>query len=153
MRSIDTSASAIVVALFASLVLGSAVLVSCASDDGGATSAEPAKEESAPAKETAKEQKAEPPKGVAPPAGSKMAKLANNMSPQQVQEIMGAPSGQTRYPTGKSFAFAPFQYSNDSGWRMEYKYKGEGRVIFAEPRWGGNAKVVRVDYDPAEDGN
>ena len=75
----------------------------------------------------------------------------NDMSPQQVQEIMGQPGGQARYPSGKSFA--PFQYSNDSGWRTEYKYKGQGRVVFADPRWGGSPKVIRVDYDPAEDGN
>jgi hypothetical protein len=92
-----------------------------------------------------------PPKGVAPPADHRMAKVAVDMSAQQVEEIMGSPTGQSRYPTGKSFA--PFQFSNDSGWRIEYKYAGEGRVILAQPRWGGSPKVVRVDYDPAEDGN
>ena len=32
-------------------------------------------------------------------------------------------------------------------------YVPQGRVVFAVPKWGGNMKVVRVDYDPAEDGN
>jgi YD repeat-containing protein len=125
------------------LALGSGLL-GCSSDGGSQQSAPAEKPAAAPAK-------AAPPKGAAAPAGSKLAKVTNDMSPQQVQEIMGAPTGQARYPSGKSFA--PFQYSNDSGWRTEYKYKGEGRVVFADPRWGGQPKVIRVDYDPAEDGN
>ena len=129
----------------AALVLGSgAILGGCKSDDASQPAAQPAKAEPAPAK-------AEAPKGVKPPAGHRMAKLMLDMSAQQVQEIMGAPSAEARYPTGKSFA--PFQYSNDSGWRTEYKYKGQGRIVFADPRWGGSMKVVRIDYDPTEDGN
>jgi hypothetical protein len=92
-----------------------------------------------------------PVKGAVPPADHRMAKLAIGMPIAQVEEIMGAPTDQSRYPTGKSFA--PFQFSNDSGWRTEYKYAGEGRVVFAQPRWGGSPQVVRIDYDPAEDGN
>ena len=50
-------------------------------------------------------------------------------------------------------ASIPYNFGDDSGNRVEYKYKGQGRVVFAVPKWGGNMKVVRVDYDPAEDGN
>lgn len=144
MRSTNAFATATTAALVVGLVLGTGVLVSCRSNDAG----QPAQPAPAQAAEPAK---AAPAKGVQPPAGHKMAKLQLNMSPEQVQEIMGAPSGQAQYPTGKSFA--PFQFSNDSGWRTEYKYKGDGRVVFANPRWGGAPKVVRVDYDPTEDGN
>jgi hypothetical protein len=130
--------------LVVGLLLGSlSFAAGCRSSGGGGGEAD-SSSEAAPAK-------AEAPKGMAPPADHRMAKLALDMSPQQVQEIMGAPSGQARYPRGK--AFAPFQYSNDSGWRSEYKYAGEGRIVFAEPRWGGAPKVIRVDYDPNEDGD
>ena len=63
---------------------------------------------------------------------------------------MGAPSGQASYPSAKTFN--PYNFGNDSGNRVEYKYRGQGRVVFAVPKWGGNMKVVRVDYDPTEDG-
>ena len=132
------------VAVGALTLAGPLALSGCASDgDSGAKQSEPA------AKETAKEPA--PPKGVAPPAGHALAKVQNNMSPEQVQQIMGAPSGQANYPSAKMFN--PFNYGNDSGQRVEYKYQGQGRVVFAVPKYGGNMKVVRVDYDPNEDGN
>lgn len=91
-----------------------------------------------------------PPKGVAPPADHRMAKVQMAMTSNQVLEIMGTPTRQHNYLSGK--AFQPFNFGNDSGSRLEYQYKGEGRVIFAVPRWGGEMTVVRVDYDPNEDG-
>jgi hypothetical protein len=127
------------------LVLGSGALVSgCKSSEGSAAPAKAAPEKPAPAK-------AAPAKGAAAPASSKLSKVANDMSPEQVQEIMGSPSGQASYPSAKTFN--PYNFGNDSGNRVEYKYKGQGRVVFAVPKWGGNMKVVRVDYDPTEDGN
>ena len=129
------------------LVLGSGVLLGGCKSSGGSSTAE---EKPAPAK--AAPTKAEKPvEGKPAPAGSKLSKVMNDMSPEPVQEIMGSPSGQAQYPTGKSFN--PYNFGNDSGHRVEYKYKGQGRVIFAVPKWGGNMKVVRVDYDPTEDGN
>jgi SmpA / OmlA family len=124
------------------LVLGSGtVLTGCKSDDAQSAPAEkPAAAKASPAK----------PAGNAP-ASSRLSKVASNMSPEQVQEVMGSPSGQASYPTGKTFN--PYNFGNDSGNRVEYKYKGQGRVVFAVPKWGGNMKVVRVDYDPTEDGN
>ena len=131
--------------LFATGVVAVALALSagtlgCKSDD-----APPAK---APA---ATVEKPAAPKGAAAPGSSKLSKIENNMSPEQVQDILGQPSGQASYPSAKTFT--PFNYGNDSGNRVEYKYKGQGRVVFAVPRYGGNMKVVRVDYDPAEDGN
>ncbi len=127
------------------LALGSGgVLSGCKSND-----AAPAKTTAEPEKPAAA--KPAPVKGAAAPASSKLSKIENNMSPEQVQDIMGSPSGQASYPSAKTFT--PFNYGNDSGNRVEYKYKGQGRVVFAVPRYGGNMKVVRVDYDPAEDGN
>ncbi len=138
-KSVFAMGFAVVTLSLAALFLGA-----CAS--GGSSSGTQASSGSSEPAKTA------PPKGVAPPAGSKMAKLQLKMTPEQVTEIMGAPTGQKNYITGK--AFNPFTaYGNDSGSRMEYAYKGEGRVVFAVPRWGGSMKVVRIDYDPAEDGN
>jgi hypothetical protein len=130
---------------FAVVTLSLAALFLGACASGGSSSGTQASSGSSEPAKTA------PPKGVAPPAGSKMAKLQLKMTPEQVTEIMGSPTGQKSYMTGK--AFNPFNYGNDSGSRMEYAYKGEGRVVFAVPRWGGSMKVVRIDYDPAEDGN
>lgn len=126
--------STVVVLMLAALFLGACASGSSGGGESSAAAAEPAK--------------AAPPKGVAPPAGSPMAKVQMNMSPQQVTEILGAPTGQKNYPSGK--AFNPFNYGNDSGQRMEYDYTGVGRVVFALPKWGGVPKVVRVDYDPAQ---
>jgi hypothetical protein len=122
----------------AMLALGSgAVLTGCKSDEPAKSSAQPAK--------------AAPPKGVAPPAGHRMAKVKLGMTTNEVEQVMGSPTNSKSYITGK--AFNPFTaYGNDSGQRMEYAYKGEGRVVFAIPRWGGGLKVERIDYDPTEDG-
>ena len=69
------------------------------------------------------------------------------MSPEQVQEVMGSPTGQASYPTAKTFN--PYNFGNDSGNRVEYKYKGQGRVVFAVPQlWRkheGGARRLRPD--------
>lgn len=140
MRSKKLSTAVWVVA---SLALAALVASGCASK-GSSSGSEGSSASSQPAK-------AAPPKGVAPPAGHRMAKVQMNMTPEQVQQVMGAPTGQKSYPSAKMFN--PFNYGNDSGSRVEYAYRGDGRVIFAVPRWGGSMKVVRIDYDPSEDGN
>ena len=131
--------------LAVAFALSTAVLFAgCASNDSGsAPKSEPAK--------AAEPAKPAPAKGQAAPSSSKMSQVKNDMSPEQVQEILGSPTGQASYPTGKTFN--PYNFGGDSGNRVEYKYKGQGRVVFAVPRYGGNMKVVRVDYDPTEDGN
>ena len=40
-------------------------------------------------------------RSVAPPAGSKLAKVSVGMKPEQVKEIMGDPTSQATYMTGK----------------------------------------------------
>jgi hypothetical protein len=52
--------------------------------------------------------------------------------------------------TGK--AWIPFYYGPDVG-RLDYRYKGVGIVVFSRSRYSGGTKVIRVDYDPSEDGN
>jgi hypothetical protein len=72
------------------------------------------------------------------------------MKPAQVKEIMGEATNETTYMTGKQFIpwyFGPTHFT-------DWKYKGQGRVVFANNRWSGQLQsVVRVDYDPSEAGN
>jgi len=131
------------VALTTALLLGSLTALSGCGSDGGS---QPAAGEA-----QAEPQQAAPPKGVAPPADHRMAKVTLGMPVSEVETIMGSPTHQKSYMTGK--AFVPFNYGNDSGSRVEYAYKGEGRIIFAVPRWGGGLKVERIDYDPTEAGD
>jgi hypothetical protein len=85
-------------------------------------------------------------KGAAAPASSKLSKVRTTCRPSRCRRSWDRRSGQASYPSAKTFN--PYNFGNDSGNRVEYKYKGQGRVVFAVPKWGGNMKVVRVDYDP-----
>ncbi len=86
-----------------------------------------------------------------PPApGSKLARVTNGMSEAQVVEVLGAPTSQQNYMTGKSWI--PYYYGPDTG-RVDYRYKGLGMVVFSRNRYSGATKVIRVDSDPNEDGH
>jgi outer membrane protein assembly factor BamE (lipoprotein component of BamABCDE complex) len=87
--------------------------------------------------------------GMAPPAGSKLAKVQMGMNEGEVRKIMGDPDSSPTYTTGK--AWIPFYYGSDAT-RTDWKYKGVGRVVFGHNRWSGAQRVIRVDYDPQEDG-
>ena len=84
-----------------------------------------------------------------PPPGSKLARVSNGMSEAQVVEILGPPTSQQNYVTGK--AWIPYYYGPDTG-RLDYRYKGLGIVVFSRNRYSSNTQVVRVDSDPNEDG-
>lgn len=66
-----------------------------------------------------------------PAPGSKFTQLKIGMSIKQVTDIVGQPTDQGAYITGK--AFIPFFWGSDR-YRHELLYKGTGRLIFA----GGN---------------
>ena len=83
------------------------------------------------------------------PSGSRLARIRLEMSESEVVEILGAPTSQDSYTTGKQWI--PFYYGPDTH-RLDYKYRGEGVVVFGRNRYSGNTRVIRVDYDPAEDG-
>jgi hypothetical protein len=87
-----------------------------------------------------------------PPAKSKMAQIEPGMREAQVMKVMGPPDDSRAYVTGK--AFIPFYYGGDST-RFAAYWQGQGRVIFQGGNaWGaGRGKVVRVEYDPSEDGD
>ena len=85
------------------------------------------------------------------PPDSPLAKVQLGMSKKQVQDLLGSPSDQNAYMTGK--AFIPFYFGNDAR-RASWFYKGVGNVVFADGNvfGGGSPEVVRVDYDPNESG-
>ena len=106
----------------------------------------------APAQKAAPAQAApaKPVKGQAAPAGSKLAKVQMDMTPEQVRAIMGAPTHEKTYPTAKQFI--PFYYGADAGVNTEWDYKGVGRVVFGVNRYTHVTRVIRIDSDPTETG-
>ena len=72
-----------------------------------------------------------------------------HLSEAQVIEILGPPTSQQNYVTGK--AWIPWYYGPDTS-RLDYRYKGVGLISFSRNRYSGAAQVVRVDADPNEDG-
>ena len=86
-----------------------------------------------------------------PPASSPLAKVQTGMSQREVQNLIGPPSDEKQYITGK--AFIPWYFGPDRS-RSAYYYKGQGRVIFAGGSVGNmTGKVTRVEYDPNESGH
>jgi hypothetical protein len=142
----------------ASIVLVTSVAVlglsGCANRGGSGGSAAAPAQQAAPAQPAPAQQaapaKPAPTKGVPPPAGSKLAKVQKNMTPDQVTQIMGPPTGTKTYPTAK--AFLPYYYGADAGVNTEWSYKGVGRVIFGVNKYTNVTRVIRIDYDPNETG-
>ena len=100
----------------------------------------PKQEEAAPSQEA---------QGRPAPAGTALARVKLGMSEPEVAAILGVPTNQSNYQTGK--AWIPYYYGSDTS-RLDYKYKGVGVVVFGRNRYSGQTKVIRIDYDPNEDG-
>jgi len=85
------------------------------------------------------------------PASSPLAKIKIGMTAQEVSNILGMPTNQVSYASGK--AWIPFYFGDDAR-RTEWSYKGIGRVVFSGGNvyGGGGGHVERVDYDPNETG-
>jgi outer membrane protein assembly factor BamE (lipoprotein component of BamABCDE complex) len=94
---------------------------------------------------------APPPAAQAIPANSPLAKVKVGMTAQEVSNLLGMPTNQVSYASGK--AWIPFYYGDDAR-RTEWSYKGLGRVVFTGGNvfGGGGGHVERVDYDPNETG-
>jgi|SRR5215468_10056446 len=93
-----------------------------------------------------------PPAAARPiPPDSPLAKVQVGMTAQDVSNILGMPTNQVSYSTGK--AFIPWYFGDDVR-RTEWSYKGLGRVVFngGNVFGGGGGHVERVDYDPNETG-
>jgi hypothetical protein len=63
-----------------------------------------------------------------PAPGTKFTQVKIGMSRAEVQSIVGAPTDQGAYVTGK--AWIPWYFGSDR-YRHEFAYKGQGRLIFA----------------------
>jgi hypothetical protein len=89
-------------------------------------------------------------RGTPPPADSAMAKIKPGMRPEDVIALLGAPSRQSAYPTGK--AWVPFYYGPDR-WRSVYYYRGQGRVVMkGDGGFRTSSQVLYIEYDPTEPG-
>ena len=85
-----------------------------------------------------------------PPAKSPLAKVQPGMSPREVEKLLGPPTSEHAYITGKTFI--PWYFGRDRD-RVAYFYKGMGRVVFQGG--GGTSRdhtVHHVEYDPTESG-
>lgn len=85
-----------------------------------------------------------------PAAGSKFTRLQIGMSRQQVLDIVGQPTDQGAYVTGK--AWIPFYFGSDR-YRHELAYKGMGRLIFAgSGGFDSNAHLIWIIHNGADSG-
>lgn len=86
-----------------------------------------------------------------PPRRSPFSKLKLGMSAKEVRDLIGEPTDQKTYMTGK--VWIPFYFGSDRT-RLEYRYKGQGVLTFVGG--GGlvssNYTLYRVIYNPKENG-
>lgn len=109
--------------------------------DGGSAQAAPA---------------AAPAAKAAAPAGGSAKKvdfslIKEGMSQQEVDELIGPPTNQTTYMTGKQFQ--PFNYGARDVQRTKYLYKGVGHIVFSlKSAYNGIFRVIEIVPDPNESG-
>lgn len=86
-----------------------------------------------------------------PAPGSKFGQLQIGMGMQQAKDIVGTPTDQGGYVTGK--AFIPW-YFGSGKYRHELVYKGMGRLIFASPSSFdfANGNLVWIIHSASETG-
>lgn len=85
-----------------------------------------------------------------PAPGSKFTQLQIGMPLKQVMDIVGTPTDQGAYVTGK--AFIPFFFGSDR-YRHEVVYKGQGRLIFAGASgFDSNAHLIWIIHSANEQG-
>ena len=81
------------------------------------------------------------------PDDSPLAQITIGMNDNEVRKILGEPTSQNAYMTGKSWI--PFYYGPDTT-RTDYKYKRIGRVVFSRNRYSGRLTVINVIHNPNE---
>ncbi|WP_426701760.1 hypothetical protein ACPPVV_01725 [Rhodanobacter sp. Col0626] len=87
---------------------------------------------------------------AAPAAGSKFSKIHVGMYSKEVMDLIGPPTDQKSYQTGK--AWIPFHFGGDN-YRVEFLYKGEGSLTFSGGGIGSSAmKLIKVTPNPSESG-
>ena len=85
-----------------------------------------------------------------PAPGSKFAQLKIGMPMKQVTDLVGTPTDQGSYMTGK--AWIPFNFGSDR-YRHEAVYKGQGRLVFAGAAgFDSNAHLIWIIHSANESG-
>src|SRR6266853_4213516 len=86
-----------------------------------------------------------------PAKNSKFTQLELGMGRRQVMDLIGPPTDQGAYVTGK--AFIPFYFGSDR-YRHELAYKGQGRLVFAGGSRGnlGVGRLIRITHNENESG-
>lgn len=85
-----------------------------------------------------------------PAPGSKFTQLKIGMPMKQVLDIVGTPTDQGSYMTGK--AWIPFNFGSDR-YRHEAVYKGQGRLVFAgSAGFDSNANLIWIIHSATEPG-
>jgi hypothetical protein len=85
-----------------------------------------------------------------PAPGSKFTQLKIGMSAKQAMDIVGQPTDQGAYITGK--AWIPFYFGSDR-YRYEMAYKGQGRLIFAgSSGFDSNAHLIWIIHAASDTG-
>lgn len=90
---------------------------------------------------------------AAPAAGRKvdLNLVKEGMSMQEVDELLGPPTNQTSYMTGKQFQ--PFNFGARDVQRVKYLYKGVGHIVFSlKSAYNGVYRVIEIVPDPNETG-
>ena len=133
---------------YVTLIVASCVLMSVSACAGRAARQTEAAPEAQPKARPANEAAAKP---VPPPPSSPLAKVKEGMGMKEVSDLLGQPTDQNQYATGK--AFIPWYFGDDVS-RIEWHYKGIGRVVFTGGgAWGQQGgRVQWVEYDPSESG-
>jgi len=123
--------------VYLTLLLVSMVGWGCASFQKDGASAEKAEKSEVAEKANA---------GIASvPDDSPLAKVTIGMSDSDVRKVLGEPSSQNAYMTGKSWI--PFYFGPDAS-RTDYVYDGIGRVVFSRNQYSGQLKVIDVVHAP-----
>ena len=84
-----------------------------------------------------------------PAPDSKFTQLQIGMPMKQVTDIVGEPTDQGVYVTGK--AFIPFYFGSDRH-RYEMAYKGQGRLIFAGKGWDSGGNLIWIIHNKDDSG-
>ena len=83
--------------------------------------------------------------------GSRFTRLQIGMPRKQVTDLIGSPTDQGAYVTGK--VFIPFYFGTDR-YRFELVYKGQGRLVFAGGSLGDftSGHLIWIINNPNESG-
>lgn len=83
------------------------------------------------------------------PRGTRFARLRLGMTKQDAESLLGLPDHALHY--ANEGARIPFYASDDSS-RWETFYRGQGRLLFSGAWLTGEVRLIRIEYDPQEDG-